>query len=84
MNEIESGIRAANEETSYHLAPMAKCAHEMCSCTVASGERFCSDHCAQQANSSDTGGDEKCGCGHAECSQAAHQGVPVISVPLAS
>ena len=54
-------------ECSYKLAATAKCAHQACSCMVALGERFCSDGCAAQANSGETG---SCGCGHPGCTEA--------------
>ncbi len=54
-------------ETSGKLAALAKCAHSACVCTVVSGERYCSDHCAERAATSKAGVDDECGCGHAEC-----------------
>jgi len=54
-------------ETSGNLAALAKCGHPACICTVASGERYCSDHCAELAATSRAGADDECGCGHAEC-----------------
>ena len=54
-------------ETSGNIAALAKCALSACLCTVASGERYCSDHCAELAVTSRAGTDDECGCGHAEC-----------------
>jgi hypothetical protein len=42
-----------------------KCAHEPCECTVAEGEKYCSDWCK------DAGSEEveiACECGHPPCS----------------
>jgi len=66
-------------ETPSKLAKLAKCAHESCTCTVSSGEQFCSDHCASMAGEDQSGGDG-CGCGHPECTGAAAEGwTPVTS-----
>jgi hypothetical protein len=50
------------------LAALAKCAHDGCTCTIESGEQFCSDYCAAQAGTEASlmaeGG---CNCGHPEC-----------------
>jgi hypothetical protein len=58
-------------ETPGKLAALEKCAHDGCTCTVESGEQFCSDYCAAQtgaeASLRDEGG---CHCGHPECEHA--------------
>ena len=67
-------------ETPGKLAKLAKCAHEPCTCTVFSGERFCSDHCAAMAGEDAEASAGGCGCGHPECSGAAAEGwTPVVS-----
>ncbi len=70
-------------ETPYKLAKLAKCAHEGCACTVASGEEYCSDYCAAQVSGDEaaaaaivTGGG--CGCGHAECTGTSAKGLAAI------
>jgi hypothetical protein len=60
-------METVQTETSGTLAALAKCAHPACVCTLASGERYCSDHCAELAATSRAGSDDECGCGHAEC-----------------
>ncbi len=67
-------------ETPYKLSKLAKCAHEGCSCTVASGEEFCSDYCAAQVNGEEAAAaSDKCMCGHPECTPAAASGAPPAS-----
>ena len=65
------------------LAKLAKCAHPACTCTVTSGEQFCSDYCAAQADGDEAAvGSGNCGCGHDECTaaSAASEGdvIPVV------
>jgi hypothetical protein len=54
------------------------CAHEPCTCTVAAGADYCSDHCrvhaSQESQQRVEGGGEPevkehgtCGCGHPGC-----------------
>ena len=81
-------------ETPYNkLAKLAKCAHEGCSCTVSSGEEFCSDYCAAQAGSNESdheadalrvAGSGGCGCGHPECAPAARTLAPGAPGPVLS
>lgn len=73
-------VQVENSANSPKLAALAKCAHPACTCTVASGERFCSDYCAELANANATGTDNGCNCGHPECAHA----VGVGAVPTAS
>ena len=54
------------------LAELAKCAHGGCTCTVESGEQYCSDYCASMANGDQATGEHDCGCGHPECVASAH------------
>ena len=54
-------------ETPGKLAKLTKCARPACACTVESGEQYCSDYCAAQANADQMAGDDACGCGHDEC-----------------
>ena len=65
--------------TPHKLANVAKCAHDGCTCTVASGEQFCSDYCASQAGADEASGDGDCHCGHAECIAASARGQVSIS-----
>ena len=45
-----------------------QCAHEACRCAVGQGERYCSDHCAQQdAKPGGHAADAGCNCGHPAC-----------------
>lgn len=46
-----------------------QCHHQGCTCTVANGHRFCSDHCRISAQSEPTREEDRdtCACGHAEC-----------------
>lgn len=44
------------------------CGHAACSCTVADGEQWCSDHCRTAARGVAAG---SCGCGHAGCAGTA-------------
>ena len=69
-------------DTSRKLAKLAKCSHPACSCTVSSGEPFCSDYCASQADADEAAGGGDCGCGHDECTTASAtlepEGLPAI------
>ena len=56
-------------DTSGKLAKLSKCAHSACTCTVTSGEPFCSDYCASQAEGEEAHSGD-CGCGHDECTAA--------------
>ena len=50
------------------LAPLRKCAHPNCTCTVSDGEEYCSDYCLESMGAEAAAdADEACGCGHAEC-----------------
>lgn len=49
------------------LAQLAKCAHAECTCTVVSGEKYCSDYCAAETNADKVAADDGCSCGHPEC-----------------
>jgi len=53
------------------LAELGKCAHGACTCTVDSGEQYCSDYCASMAGADHAAGDHECGCGHPECEASA-------------
>lgn len=41
-----------------------KCAHELCSCAVQSGSKYCSPYCEAAKNTTDIA----CGCEHVGCS----------------
>ena len=60
-------METVQTESSVKLAALAKCDHPGCICTVESGERYCSDYCAEQANAKDAAADDTCACGHPEC-----------------
>jgi len=64
------------------LAKLSKCAHDECTCTVTSGEQFCSDFCSSRAGADEpAAGNGDCGCGHTECSAdsaAAESDMPPI------
>jgi hypothetical protein len=62
--------------------PLGKCEHEGCTCTVATGERFCSDYCLAQAGTVHASSDHECACGHAECEHVMAAPTPVgITAP---
>ena len=54
-------------ESSEKLAPLRKCAHPDCTCTVTEDEEYCSDYCLQNMRADSRKDEEGCGCGHAEC-----------------
>jgi hypothetical protein len=45
------------------------CDHRACGCAVEGGERFCSEHCREQAARGE-GGEHICSCGHLDCEDA--------------
>lgn len=55
---------------SVKFGKLSKCEHAGCICTIATGERFCSDYCAEQATGARAATDDDCGCGHPECVHA--------------
>ena len=63
-------MESLQTEAAGHVVAMAKCAHTDCICTVGTGERFCSDYCAEQAGASKAQQDDDCECGHPECVHA--------------
>jgi hypothetical protein len=69
-------LETVQTESPGKLAALAKCAHDGCTCTVASGERFCSDYCAEQANAGKAEADDECSCGHPDCAHSV--GKPAI------
>jgi hypothetical protein len=75
METVQTGnprkLETVQTEDPGKLAALAKCAHPACICTVGSGERFCSDYCAEQANAGKSAADDACNCGHAECVHSA-------------
>ena len=54
-------------ESPEKLAPLRKCAHPDCTCTVAGEEEYCSDYCLESMRADNGKDEEGCGCGHAEC-----------------
>ena len=59
------------------LAALNKCAHGHCTCTVAEGEEYCSDYCAESMQADDRK-EDGCQCGHAECTTVAVPLTPVV------
>ena len=59
-------MELAPAEGTERLAPLRKCAHPDCTCTVGEGEHYCSDYCFENMRA-DSADDEGCNCGHAEC-----------------
>ena len=55
----------------YKVAPLAKCAHAGCTCTVAADEQYCSDYCAAAAHGGKEATGAECQCGHPECEASA-------------
>ena len=69
-------METTQTELAGKLATLEKCAHDHCTCTVESGEQFCSDYCAAQAGAeASLMDDSACNCGHPEC--AHEMAVPV-------
>jgi hypothetical protein len=60
-------METVQTEGSVSFAAMAKCAHSGCTCTVGSGEQYCSDYCAESANVKQAAAEDACRCGHPEC-----------------
>jgi hypothetical protein len=54
-----------------HTAANQHCAHPACSCTVDSGDAYCSEHCRKRVESPTSDQTPTCQCGHAECDAAA-------------
>lgn len=50
-----------------------RCAHDVCTCLVTTGEKFCSEACGPGMSS-----EPYCGCAHTECESAP----PVAKPPL--
>ena len=73
-------MESVQTEVAGSIAMLAKCAHPDCVCTVATGERFCSDYCMEQAGASEAAADDACNCGHPECM---HAGAKVALPPAA-
>jgi hypothetical protein len=60
-------MESVHTGSSEKLAPLRKCAHPDCTCTVVEGEQYCSDYCMENMRADSTIDEEGCGCGHAEC-----------------
>jgi hypothetical protein len=58
-------------ETVNESTRQPRCAHRLCKCTVPSGQKYCSDHCAHEAARPSRAEGSKCGCGHAPCDETA-------------
>ncbi len=67
---MEVQMETVQTETPVKFGKLSKCEHEGCICTVSTGERFCSDYCAEQASAAAASTDDDCNCGHAECVHA--------------
>jgi hypothetical protein len=75
-------MESLQTEVAGNVAAMAKCAHVDCICTVLTGERFCSDYCAEQSGASKAQQDGRCECGHTECVHAEHgMALPPAALP---
>ena len=75
-------MESLQTEAAGNVVAMAKCAHSDCICTVGTGERFCSDYCAEQAGASKAQHDDDCECGHPECVHAEHgMALPPAALP---
>ncbi len=57
-------------DTPVKFGKLSKCEHVGCICTISTGERFCSDHCAEQATAGRAAAGDDCNCGHPECVHA--------------
>jgi len=44
-----------------------RCAHPACTCAVAAGDAYCSEHCRKRVESPTSDQDAACHCGHPEC-----------------
>jgi hypothetical protein len=62
-----------NVQTSvpHEVAPLKKCGHAGCTCTVAPDEQYCSDYCATAAHAGKQATGTDCQCGHPECAASA-------------
>ena len=60
-------VQTDQTDTPVKFGKLSKCEHAGCICTITTGERFCSDYCAEQATSGRAAAGDDCGCGHAEC-----------------
>ncbi len=59
-------------ETMNESTRQPQCAHSLCKCTVPPSQRFCSDHCAEQAARGGSAAEgSRCGCAHAPCDETA-------------
>jgi hypothetical protein len=61
FGEEPAGNRYKNGSEGGHM----NCAHEMCGCTTAEGQEYCSDFCKNPSGDMEGGSD--CGCGHSAC-----------------
>lgn len=52
-----------------HLDSKVQCKFEGCSCSVAAGDEYCSEHCRMAASRESTRKEDcsVCVCGHADC-----------------
>ena len=63
-------VQTEQTATPAQFGKLSKCEHVGCICTIATGERFCSDFCAEQATSGRAMAGDDCNCGHPECVHA--------------
>jgi len=50
-----------------NAATNQRCAHPACTCTVPSGDAYCSEHCRKRVESPTSDQTPSCQCGHPEC-----------------
>lgn len=62
--------QAGSSDTPAQFGKLSKCEHVGCICTITTGERFCSDYCAEQATSGRAAAGDDCSCGHPDCVHA--------------
>ena len=75
---MEAQHQTAAQERSHTTAAAAKCLHHECSCTVTSGEQYCSDYCARASEAEHSKDEHECSCGHLECTHAAAMTPPIV------
>ena len=63
-------VQTDQADTPVEFGKLSKCEHVGCICTISTGERFCSDYCAEQATSGRAAAGDGCNCGHPECVHA--------------
>ena len=79
-NVNDAPMENMQTESPVKLAALDKCAHDGCTCTVESGEQFCSDYCAAQTGTEESLMDDGgCNCGHPECEHKVADAAGLVS-----